>query len=167
MDPNSTARNHKDSIKSTWRRADRSQWTVYHWLMHSMDLHHVSLDQQVPVHAKQDKVPYLPGWYFHRWILVHACVPLLLHHAYASYVGRNPSVVVVYLFYSVALNLIAIREVKTLRRLGHVHGFFDGDQHERDGVPDVGVKKVFLSLDRKSTRLNSSHSGESRMPSSA
>ena len=26
---------------------------------------------------------------------------------------------------------------------------------------------LFLSLDRKSTRLNSSHSGESRMPSSA
>ena len=29
------------------------------------------------------------------------------------------------------------------------------------------VGRIFLSLDRKSTRLNSSHSGESRMPSSA
>ena len=30
-----------------------------------------------------------------------------------------------------------------------------------------GMSMMFLALDRKSTRLNSSHSGESRMPSSA
>ena len=30
-----------------------------------------------------------------------------------------------------------------------------------------GLLSQMLSLDRKSTRLNSSHSGESRMPSSA
>ena len=32
---------------------------------------------------------------------------------------------------------------------------------------DGGVKVKLDNLDRKSTRLNSSHSGESRMPSSA
>ena len=34
---------------------------------------------------------------------------------------------------------------------------------------EQGIKELFESerLDRKSTRLNSSHSGESRMPSSA
>ena len=34
------------------------------------------------------------------------------------------------------------------------------------GVPD-SIKNELIRLDRKSTRLNSSHSGQSRMPSSA
>ena len=34
-------------------------------------------------------------------------------------------------------------------------------------VIETGVKLLVPALDRKSTRLNSSHSGESRMPSSA
>ena len=39
---------------------------------------------------------------------------------------------------------------------------------EGGGFPNRGAKKrTDLFLDRKSTRLNSSHSGESRMPSSA
>ena len=32
---------------------------------------------------------------------------------------------------------------------------------------DIRLTRVYVSSDRKSTRLNSSHSGESRMPSSA
>ena len=35
------------------------------------------------------------------------------------------------------------------------------------GVPSSGVSAVALNVDRKSTRLNSSHSSVSRMPSSA
>ena len=38
----------------------------------------------------------------------------------------------------------------------------DDDHRDETSIGDVG-----LDLDRKSTRLNSSHSGESRMPSSA
>ena len=34
-------------------------------------------------------------------------------------------------------------------------------------VTDLGRDDIILGVDRKSTRLNSSHSGESRMPSSA
>ena len=46
----------------------------------------------------------------------------------------------------------------------------DPDNH--DGVithlePDIPECEVKWALDRKSTRLNSSHSGQSRMPSSA
>ena len=40
---------------------------------------------------------------------------------------------------------------------------FSGRAQDIDGVK----KAVTVPLDRKSTRLNSSHSGESRMPSSA
>ena len=38
-----------------------------------------------------------------------------------------------------------------------------GDYFDEDAVPDEAIKR----LDRKSTRLNSSHMSESRMPSSA
>ena len=34
-------------------------------------------------------------------------------------------------------------------------------------VPDTEPEEILVQVDRKSTRLNSSHSGESRMPSSA
>ena len=48
----------------------------------------------------------------------------------------------------------------------------DAEQMERDirafiDGSDSGVSRALHQLDRKSTRLNSSHSGESRMPSSA
>ena len=36
-----------------------------------------------------------------------------------------------------------------------------------DAVEGVSMEFLFYGEDRKSTRLNSSHSGESRMPSSA
>ena len=47
-------------------------------------------------------------------------------------------------------------------RKGHVRG--DGCRHE---FPIRCDEVEFLALDRKSTRLNSSHSRASRMPSSA
>ena len=46
--------------------------------------------------------------------------------------------------------------------LDEVYEKFDSEEHLEDEV----LKPVFMS-DRKSTRLNSSHSGQSRMPSSA
>ena len=39
--------------------------------------------------------------------------------------------------------------------------------NDRPNAPDLIVESGEIELDRKSTRLNSSHSGESRMPSSA
>lgn len=33
-----------------------------------------------------------------------------------------------------------------IRRVGHTIGFLDGDEHERDGIPDVGVGKVVRSV---------------------
>ena len=45
----------------------------------------------------------------------------------------------------------------------HVIGMFAREQE----IPELSWDVPFDPLDRKSTRLNSSHSGESRMPSSA
>ena len=143
--------NPKDSMKSTWRRADRAEWTIFHWFYEITNIHHVALDKDVPVHDKQEKVPYMPEWHLHRWVLTHSFIPLAIHHVYTSYTGHNLSPLAAFVFYSLAFKAIAIHEIHVLRRLGHVLGFLDGDQHERDGVPDVGVAKVAHSLISTST----------------
>jgi sterol desaturase/sphingolipid hydroxylase (fatty acid hydroxylase superfamily) len=138
------------SMKSTWRR-DRSQWTYFHWLYEILDVHPSDLDVEVPVHSKEDPMPYLSQWQMHRWVLVHALIPLAIHHAYVTYTGRNLSPVAAVFFYSIAFKLTGIREIRMLRHLSHTYGFLDGDKHERDGVPDVGVAKVLHSLISTST----------------
>ena len=61
------------------------------------------------------------------------------------------------------LELLSLRKGTTLTKemfLNHLYGGMD--------EPELKIIDVFIcKLDRKSTRLNSSHSGESRMPSSA
>ncbi|OQE12722.1 hypothetical protein PENFLA_c064G06542 [Penicillium flavigenum] len=138
-------RNPKDSLTSTWRSWDRSQWNAGHWLLEVLNVHHIELDQEVPVHQKTEKVPYAPELQFHRWVLIHASLPLVLHQLYIKYFG-HPSALLAFVFYSLALEFIAVHETHVLRRVGHNIGFFDGDKHARDGVPDVGVGKTVKSL---------------------
>ena len=142
--------NPKDSMKSTWRQ-DRSGWTINHWFFEIFRIHPVDLDREVPVHEKEDKVPYLSEMQEHRWVLVHACIPLVIHQLIVAYTGRNLSALQAFFLYLVAFKAIAIRELHVLRHTGHEVGFLDGDQHERDGVPDVGVTKTFHSLVSTST----------------
>ncbi|KAJ3549062.1 hypothetical protein NM208_g703 [Fusarium decemcellulare] len=138
--------NPKDSMKSTWRRADRSTWTVSHWFFELTGIHPVSLDKEVPVHQKGDKVPYTPEWQLHRWVLVHSLVPIAIHQLFVAYTGQNLTPIQAFIFYSVAFKVAAVHELHALRRVGHKTGFLDGDVHERDGVPDSGVTKVMKSL---------------------
>ncbi|KAE8155151.1 hypothetical protein BDV25DRAFT_38065 [Aspergillus avenaceus] len=138
--------NPKDSMKSTWRKLDRADWTIFHWFYELLGIHPIALDKEVPVHEKTEKVPYVPEWHLHRWVIVHAFVPIAIHHLYTLYTGHNLSPLAAFLFYSFSFNAIGVHELHALRRVGHLIGFLDGDQHERDGVPDVGVRKVVNSL---------------------
>jgi sterol desaturase/sphingolipid hydroxylase (fatty acid hydroxylase superfamily) len=142
----STKRNPKDSMQSTWRRLDRSEWTSSHWFFELLGIHPTNLNEAIPVHPKTDKVPYTPEWQLHRWVIFHALVPLAIHQFLASYLGHNLSAFQAYLFYAMAFKFIAIHELHALRKVGHKTGFLDGDTHERDGVPDVGVSKTVISL---------------------
>ncbi|CAI7674078.1 unnamed protein product [Penicillium pancosmium] len=45
-----------------------------------------------------------------------------------------------------AFNTTSINQIHVLRRLGQINGFLDGDKHNRDAAPDVGVSKVVASL---------------------
>ena len=145
-----TTPNPKDSMKSTWR-TDRSQWNIYHWILETLNVHPSYIDRETPVHSKKDSVPYLPEWQMHRWILFHALLPLAIHQALVSLTGRNMGPIGAFFFYSIAFKAIAIHQIQSMRYLGHIYGFFDGDKHGRDEVPDVSVGKVVRSLLSTST----------------
>jgi hypothetical protein len=76
----------------------------------------------------------------------YASLPLLFQQAYYTYTGLYLGPIATFWLYFIAFDAIIIKEVKALRRLSHIYGFLDGDKHERDGVPDVGVGKVVQSL---------------------
>lgn len=133
-------------MKSTWRQQDRSQWKLAHRIFEWANVYHVDLDREVPKHSKSEKVPYVPDWHLHRWILVYASIPLLLHQLYVSLTGWNFGPVVAFLYYYYASRVFTSRELRQLREMGHKYGFLDGDQHDRDGVPDVGVDKALTSV---------------------
>ena len=143
--------NSKDSMKSTWRRQDHAEWTIFHWFFEILGIHSVELDQAVPVHQKDEKVPWTSEWLLHRWVLFHAFLPIGIQHLYVMYTGLNFTRLQAFVFYAIWFKIIAIRELHALRRIGHQVGFFDGDQHERDGVPDMAVRKVVHSLLSTST----------------
>jgi sterol desaturase/sphingolipid hydroxylase (fatty acid hydroxylase superfamily) len=49
-------------------------------------------------------------------------------------------------YYFTAFQVILTQEVHVLRRFSHTYGFLDGDKHDRNEVPDVGVPRAVLSL---------------------
>ncbi|CAL5868546.1 uncharacterized protein PFLUO_LOCUS2773 [Penicillium psychrofluorescens] len=136
----------KDSMRSTWATADRKEWTHHHWALHLLNAYPVDLDKEVPVHTKDEPITYMTQWSLQRWCLFYAALPLLLHQTYMACTGRTIGPIAAFNFYFVAFNAIVIYQVQVLRRLGHIFGFLDGDKHERDGVPDVGIAKVVGSL---------------------
>ncbi|KAL3454421.1 hypothetical protein BJX65DRAFT_315666 [Aspergillus insuetus] len=141
-----TQSNSRDSMKSTWRRQHKSQWTIWHTILDSLGVHHVDLDKEVPVHQKDEKIPYMPDWSVHRWIIFYTGTTLALHELYIRVTGSNVGPVVAYLFYYWASRISSTREICSLRELGHKYGFLDGDKYERDGVPDADVQKTLTSI---------------------
>jgi sterol desaturase/sphingolipid hydroxylase (fatty acid hydroxylase superfamily) len=132
-------------MRSTWRK-NPATWSFPHYLLTFLDAFSSFEDREVPVHAKTDPVPYLPDWKGHLWILSHAFAVLAIHEAYVLYTGKNLNRLGAFLLYAAGYKLNAINLVHLFRRLAHVYGFFDGDKHQRDGVPDNGVGKTLVSL---------------------
>ncbi|KAJ5925374.1 hypothetical protein N7454_008013 [Penicillium verhagenii] len=141
----SAPRNPKASMKSTWRQ-DKSQWSIPHKIFEHLNIYPVHLDREVPVHAKTDKVPFVSAWQVHRWILFYAWLPLVTHQLLVSMTTYQFHPAIAFIYYLQMTRLFISREVRTFRDLSHKYGFFDGDQHERDGVPDARVGKVLLSV---------------------
>lgn len=139
------SRSPKDSMKSTWRKAPRDQWNINHWLIELLNVHPFELDQEIPVHSKDEKVPYMSQWSLNLWVLFYGAIPLLIHEVYTTYTGNTMSRWAAIGFYSTFFNAAVIYLMHIIRRLGHTYGFLDGDK-PRDDIPDVGVHKVVASL---------------------
>lgn len=131
----------KDSMKSTWRTGDKKQWNYNHWILYAINPFDRDLDRKVPVHPKTDKVPNVSTLDQHLWILVHAAVVISIHQTWLSVTGIPLNFFAAVGYYTAGFLWTVIRELHTIRELGHRYGFLDGE-HERDGIPDYGVAKV-------------------------
>ncbi|RAK79662.1 sterol desaturase family protein [Aspergillus fijiensis CBS 313.89] len=116
------------------------------WILERVNRYLTNLDRNVPIHSKDDKVPYVADIQLHRWILVHAGVPLLIHQLYASTTGNNLSPIAAFVFYFSVFAIFLAREFRLTRTLGQEYGFFDGDGHARDRVRDFGPRKAITSM---------------------
>ncbi|CAL5869404.1 uncharacterized protein PFLUO_LOCUS3633 [Penicillium psychrofluorescens] len=141
-----TTGNARDSMASTWRDGDRSQWTSSHWLLDLLGTRLKPTHREVPVFSKDEKIPFVREWTVHLWILLHALIPHVLHQAYMTYTGRPLHPLAAFWLYTTTFYGTGVHLVQTIRRLGWVYGFLDGDKHERDDIPDVGVGRVAAEL---------------------
>jgi sterol desaturase/sphingolipid hydroxylase (fatty acid hydroxylase superfamily) len=132
-------------MRSTWRR-NQSQWTIYHKLLDSGNLHHIDLDREVPKFSKDTKVSYLADWQLNRFVLFYTVIPFAIHEVYWRLVGNNFGPLIAFIFYQQATKVMMTRALHSFKDLGHSIGFLDGDNYDRDGVPDVGVRKTFLTI---------------------
>jgi hypothetical protein len=140
-----TQQNPKDSMKSTWR-TDKSQWGFWHYLYDWFGIQPSFIDREVPIHSKDDSIPLLSDWEMQKWIIFHASLPLALQQLMVYLTGYNFGRFGAFLYYSLWFKAIAIHQIISMRHLGHIWGFFDGDKHARDEVPDWSVGKVIRSL---------------------
>lgn len=63
-------RNPKDSMKSTWRDTDKSEWRYYHYAVNFLDPFHADPNHPIPVFNKNEKLPVLSRWSANRWVVL-------------------------------------------------------------------------------------------------
>ncbi|KAB8336718.1 hypothetical protein FH972_021027 [Carpinus fangiana] len=141
-----TSRNPKDSMKSTWRLGNRENWNYWQRTIDDRVIYYADLDKKIPVHQKSEKVPHVPQWQCHVWVLYHAAIPMGLHQAFVSLTGWDLHPVAVWGLYTAAIAVFGIHHFRVMRRMGHLYGFLDGDKHGRDEIPDRSARKAMLSV---------------------
>ena len=139
-------RNPKDSMKCTWREDKRKWTTPQHWLIWILNIENSEIGVPIPIHQKTDPVPYMGTWSQHRWILMHALWPIGVHKLYELATGEHLTPLFAFLYYMACMQLNSSHQLRVLRKLGQRYGYFDGDKHPRDDVPDHSVAKTVNSL---------------------
>lgn len=130
------------SMTSTWTLADKSTWNGYQRFIDYLQVYPILPGKPVPVFQKTDKMPVLSTSSQHAFIIFFAAMPILFHQAWAYFTGTNLGKFGVFNLYNLAYILISVREVRMLRRLIYKHGCLDGDEHERDGIPNTAAGKI-------------------------
>jgi hypothetical protein len=146
----------KDSMKSTWRTNDQKEWTIFHWFYEVLRIHFYEPRSGRP--GAFQKGP--------RTIFVGFRTTALGDHSRLHPPRYSPSLCVLHrqqIWPYRGILLLQLRIQIDRHPLdahdassrsyiwGHIYGFFDGDKHERDGAPDIGVAKVVASLVSAST----------------
>jgi len=136
----------RDSMKSTWRLSDKKTWAPHNWILHLLQIHPTKIGKPIPVHAKDDPMPYLPHSQTHLWVLTHALWPCILQQLYCWNYGKNLSPLWCFVLYTSAYHITGVQVLHMLTNAGHKYGFLDGDKHARDQVPDASVQSTVHSL---------------------
>lgn len=134
----------KDSVRMTWPWWNKAQWNTYHWFMHVLDVYPLTPGVEPPVFPKDAKVPHMPQWTQHIWILTFSWFGFALQQVYQRFFGPMHPVGIALLYTHVYI-FVLVHEVRMIRKVGYKYGYLDGE-HPRDGVPDVGIGRVFWSL---------------------
>ncbi|KAM3459732.1 hypothetical protein MY5147_007622 [Beauveria neobassiana] len=130
------------NMTADWQSKDPSTWNIYQKFIDAIDITPIIPGKPPPVFAKTDKMPFMAQWSQHLFIITYAAIPLLLHQAYVSLTGQPLSKAAVIFLYNLAYVLVAVREVRMLRRLTYKFGCLDGDVADRDGIPNSGGGKI-------------------------
>lgn len=141
----------RDSMKSTWQTWDKKDWGLPHWLIFLTNIRPQDPNKPVPVFQKTDKMAYMRESSTHVWIWAHAGWVIAAQMLIQWYIGHTLHPISAFILYNIGMQINSIHELWILRRMGHKYGFLDGDKHARDGIPDVGVWKVFNSLELTTT----------------
>ncbi|KAM3435409.1 hypothetical protein MY4824_004875 [Beauveria thailandica] len=128
-------------MTADWQSKDPSTWNIYQKFIDAVDITPIIPGKPPPVFPKTDKMPFMAQWSQHLFIIIYAAIPLLLHQAYVSLTGQPLSKAAVIFLYNLAYVLVAVREVRMLRRLTYKYGCLDGDV-ARDGIPNSGGGKI-------------------------
>lgn len=141
------AANHNPhSMTSDWPLKDMSTWNLYQRFIDYLNIYPVFPGKPLPVHPKTDKIPYMSQWSQHLFIISFAAMPMLLHQAWVTLTGHSLGKWATFFLYNGAYTLVAIREVRMLRRISYEYGCLDGDVADRDGIPNTGVGKIIGSM---------------------
>lgn len=137
------------NITSTWPKEDPKGWTYHQRLIDRLQIYPIFPGKPLPVFSKTDPVPVMAMWTQHVFIILTLAWPILLHQAWVSLTGHNLGKLAVFGLYTGAYVVNAVHEVKMLRRLVYAFGCFDGDKHERDGIPNgEGAKMVVGTMNK-------------------
>lgn len=61
----------------------------YSTVLNSANIYHVNLDKDFPVQANSQKIPYLPDWQLHRFMLFYIFTALSLYELHTRCTGTN------------------------------------------------------------------------------
>jgi sterol desaturase/sphingolipid hydroxylase (fatty acid hydroxylase superfamily) len=140
------AEHNPHSMKSDWHQKDRSTWNFHQRFIDYLNVNPIIPNTPLPKYPKTEKMPYMSQLSQHLFIVVSACIPIILHQAWVTLTGHSLGKWGAFFLYNAAYTVVAIREVRLLRRLTYKYGCLDGDVADRDGIPNTAVGKMIASL---------------------